>query len=141
MRIVPVLLLAVLLVLRPEAQAAGGLVAEEGWIREAPPTAPVRAGYLTLRNAGDSVVEVVSARSPAFGAIEIHEMRTGDDGTMRMRRVERLEIPAGGIVELKPGGLHLMLFRPTGQLVKGSHAPLTLVLEGGMVVEATLEQR
>lgn len=140
MRIVPVLLMAVLAAFS-KAQAVDGLVAEAGWIREAPPSASVRAGYLKLRNAGDEAVQVVSARSPAFGAIEIHEMRAGDDGVMRMRRVEKIELPAGSTFELEPGGRHLMLFRPTGQIAKGELVPLTLLLADGELLETTLEQR
>ncbi|NNF40991.1 MAG: copper chaperone PCu(A)C, partial [Woeseiaceae bacterium] len=36
-----------------------------------------------------------------------------DDGVARMRRLEKIEIPAGTNTVLAPGGKHLMLMRPT----------------------------
>lgn len=113
----------------------------DGWIREVPPGAPVRAGYLSLHNRGDTGVTIVAARSEAFGAIEIHEMVPSADGTMRMRRREQLEVAAGATVELAPGGLHLMLFRPTATLAQGDRMPLTLVLADGGKLMTELEQR
>lgn len=118
-----------------------GLVAEEGWLRAAPATAPVRAGYLILRNGGDQDVSIVAADSPAFGAVEIHEMVAGDDDTMRMRPVTRLRVPAGGQVSLEPGGLHLMLFRAQQALAEGDTVAVTLRLEDGSDLEVELVQR
>ena len=139
MRVVSTIVL--MLALSSPVAAEPGLKAIEGWIREAPPTAPVRAGYLVLSN--DDAVErqVVAARSPAFGSIEIHEMLASDDGTMRMRPVEKVAVPAGGIVRLEPGGLHLMLFRPAAAVVRGSRVGITLELAHGSTIEAELEQR
>ena len=139
MRVVSTIVL--MLALSSPVAAEPGLKAIKGWIREAPPTAPVRAGYLVLSN--DDAVErqVVAARSPAFGSIEIHEMLASNDGTMRMRPVEKVAVPAGGIVRLEPGGLHLMLFRPAAAVVRGSRVGLTLQLADGSTIEAELEQR
>jgi copper(I)-binding protein len=112
-----------------------------GWIREAPPVAPVRAGYVDLVNAGPVAAVVTGADSAVFGAVEIHEMADGGDGTMRMRAVPRLTIPAGGRVELRPGGLHLMLFRPQQPLTPGQSVPVRLHTEAGGVVELALQVR
>lgn len=117
------------------------ITASGGWIREAPPAAPVRAGYLSLHNAGDADVTVLGARSESFGAIEIHEMVAGDDDTMRMRPVPQLVLPAGEKVVLEPGGLHLMLFRPARALARGERAPLVLILADGREILTELEQR
>lgn len=123
------------------ASAAQPLVGRDGWIREAPPVAPVRAGYVELVNEGGAEVVVTGADSPAFGAVEIHEMTAGDDGAMRMRKVARLVVPAGGRVGLEPGGLHLMLFRPQQPLAPGASVPVRLLTEAGAAVELTLQVR
>jgi hypothetical protein len=53
------------------------------------------------------------------------------DGTvMRMRQVSAIELPAGKPVELKPGGLHLMLMGLKAPLKAGDTVAFTLVVEG-----------
>lgn len=130
-----------LLALTSLVAAEPGLKASDAWIREAPPSAPVRAGYLVLRNDGAVEQRVVKARSSAFGAIEIHEMIDSGDGTMRMRPVTSVVVPVGAEVALKPGGLHLMLFRPAKALAVGERTDLTLELGDGTTIETQLEQR
>ena len=117
------------------------ITGHDGWIREAPPSAPVRAGYVELRHAGGDAVTLVAARSPAFGAIEIHTMAAGDDGVMRMRRQRELVIHGGASVSLQPGGLHLMLFRPQRAIAVGDSVDVTLVAEDGREHVVVLEQR
>lgn len=105
------------------------LHARDGWIRAAPPVASVRAGYLVIENAGDTEVVLTQVESADFGAIEVHTM-FDDAGTMRMRRVPELRVPAHGKVELKPGGLHLMMFRPQRPLAEGAQVDVTLSGDG-----------
>jgi periplasmic copper chaperone A len=116
------------------------LIAADPWIRAAPPTAGVMAGYVTLSNPGTAAVAVTAAGSDAFGAIELHEMAMDGD-VMRMRRVQRIEVPAGGEAKLAPGGLHLMLFRPVAPLAVGESATLSLTLDCGAVVDVTFPVR
>ncbi|MBC6934312.1 MAG: copper chaperone PCu(A)C, partial [Chloroflexi bacterium] len=52
---------------------------------------------------------------------------------MKMRPVEGgIEIPAGGSVELKPGGYHVMLMQLPRDLLPGQAIMLTLVFESGV---------
>lgn len=112
------LLVSLVLALSATIASAATLTARDGWIRPAPPVAQVRAGYVVIENPGDAEVVLTEAASPDFGAIEIHTMYD-DQGTMRMRRVTELRVPAKGQVELKPGSLHLMMFRPKRVLAEG----------------------
>jgi copper(I)-binding protein len=132
------LALAALLAM-PIAQACE-LKAADPWIRAAPPTASALAGYVSLSNPHDEAVALTAASSPDFGAIELHEMAMEGD-VMRMRRVERIEVPARGEVRLAPGGLHLMLFRPVAPLAVGDSAKLTLTLGCGASVEVDFPVR
>ncbi len=137
-----VLAAAIALALRwAGAAEPAALSGRDGWIREAPPVAPVRAGYVELVNAGAVELVVTGADSPAFGAVEIHAMVDGADGAMRMRPVPRLSVPAGAAVALKPGGLHLMLVRPRQALAPGQLVPVRLHTEAGEVVEVGLRVR
>jgi len=57
---------------------------------------------------------------------------------MRMRPIDGVEIPAGGSVELKPGGLHIMLLDVQRDLEPGQTVTLKLDFESGrsLVVDA-----
>ena len=62
---------------------------------------------------------------------------------MRMQAVQGgIEVPAGGQVELKPGGYHVMLIGLTRDLTDGEKFPLTLQFEKGgeVTVEAEVRQ-
>ncbi|MEZ5234718.1 MAG: copper chaperone PCu(A)C [Acidimicrobiales bacterium] len=51
------------------------------------------------------------------------------DGAMTMREVEKIDLPAGEAVELKPGGYHIMLMELAEPLEKGSTIDITLMFE------------
>lgn len=59
-------------------------------------------------------------------------------GMMRMQAVPRLDVPAGAVVTLEPGGYHLMLIDLAAPLTPGSTVELTLDFEvaGDVVVRA-----
>lgn len=104
-----------------EPVSVGDLVIARPQIREAPPGAPVAAGYLLVENRGEADDRLVSASSPLAGETEIHEMRQ-DGEVMRMRPLpEGLPIPAGQAVSLEPGGAHLMLMAPEAVTAGESH--------------------
>lgn len=117
------LALASVVVQAQDLPGSAALSLRDGWIRAAPPDAPVRAGYGVIGNAGKSAVVIDAVRSEAFGAIEIHEMRDVE-GVMRMRRVPRLVLEPGRELALEPGGLHLMLFRPAAPLAEDARVEI-----------------
>lgn len=83
------------------------------------------AVYLSLRNSGGAADTLLGGETPVAGAVEIHESFLEDD-VMRMRAVGPLEVPPGGVVDLKPGGLHVMLIDLRESLVAGDTLSLTL---------------
>ena len=123
------------------AQAACVPQWQAGWIRMPPaPGMAMAAGFGQFSNGCARAVAVVSASSPAFGDVSLHES-IQVDGVNRMREVERLPVPAGGKAILSPGGLHLMLMAPTQPLREGDSVPVTFKLDDGGSVEATLQVR
>jgi len=75
------------------------------------------AGYMSITNHSKSDDKLVSVTSPISGAVEIHN-HIQEDGVMKMRQVDGIEIKAGETIELKPGSFHLMMFKaelPDGQ--------------------------
>jgi len=107
--------------------AACELRLEDGWVRGAPPGAKAMAGFGRIVNSGTVESELVSLSSPAFGRIEIHEMKTVD-GVMQMRKIERLTLQPGESMDLASGGNHIMLFDPTEPLATGAQFDLTMTL-------------
>ena len=98
-------------------------------IRPAPPGAPVAAGYLGIANTGDTDDILLSATTDMAAEVQLHEMAMSGD-VMKMRPVEGgIPIPAGETVWLKPGGLHLMLMKPGGDVSEGKKFFVTLEFE------------
>jgi len=104
---------------------AASLIIDDAWSPLAPP-GRMMAGFMTLENQGADAIVLTGAESPRFGRVEIHTM-TMDDGVMRMRKLESLEIPAGETVLLAPSGLHLMLMQPKGDFELGERFDITLI--------------
>ena len=100
------------------------IVVRDAWIREPPPRSPA-AGYLVIENRGGEPVELVAVATEAAEQTEIHVMEYKND-RMTMRRVEGLQVPAGGEVALKPGGTHLMLMELRQPLRDGDEVELVL---------------
>ncbi len=121
----------------PAASATAGIAITNASARATPDGAAVAGGYLTIANAGAEADRLVSATSPRAGRMELHEMAM-DGGMMTMRPVTGIDVPAGGTVELKPGGLHLMFLDIPAPFKAGETIPVTLTFEKAGAVEATL---
>lgn len=121
-----------------ESAPPQSIVVSGAWARATAPQAVSGGVFLTIRNTGATDDRLVTAASPAAARAELHT-HVMDNGIMRMRPVEGgIPVPAGQTVELKPGGLHVMLIGLTGPLVEGARVPLTLGFEqaGAVPVEA-----
>ena len=112
----------------------------DGWVRSAPPTAQVLAAYGTLHNPSDHAVVVTGARSPEFDSAALHEMSM-DQGVMKMRELQRIEVAPHADVALEPGARHLMLYGPKRPLKAGDRVLLDFSLQDGGKIAATLEVR
>ncbi|MCE9633749.1 MAG: copper chaperone PCu(A)C [Methylophilales bacterium] len=106
------------------AQAA--VTISDAWVRATKPGQEVGAAYMTLNSSDWSCLTKVN--STDAGAVEIHSMSM-DNGVMKMRMLEHLELPAGKPVKLAPGGFHLMLFDLKKPLTAGGKLELLLTFE------------
>lgn len=113
---------------------------KEGWVRLPPAAMPMMAGFGRIANPCPVPVVIVSASSPAFGEVSIHETRNVD-GVNRMREVEQLRIAPDDSATLKPGGLHLMLMRPRAPLKEGSKVVVNFKLQDGREILSELVVR
>ncbi len=89
------------------------------------------AVFMLVLNGLDEDVQFISAESPASEVVELHET-VNDEGVMRMvHQPEGYPIAAGGSVELKPGGKHVMLINLVEQLETGNEIELTISFSNG----------
>jgi hypothetical protein len=106
--------------------AADAIRVIDPWARATVPGQTVGGVYMEIVSPRDA--RLIGVSSPVAGAAEVHSM-TIDGGTMRMRAVEALDLPAGRPVKLAPGGYHVMLFDLKKPLVAGEKVLLTLLIE------------
>lgn len=108
-----------------------------GYIPAAPSGAKVLAGYMTLHNRSTQPIFLTEASSEAFERVELHRsIRQG--GMVRMTQLGRIEIPAQGALEFKPGDYHLMLIGPRRPLSPGTMVPILLRFDNGAALSGRL---
>ncbi len=114
----------------------------EGWVRRpASKTMPMMAGFGRIVNRCPTPAIILAASSPSFGSVELHETRVVD-GVSRMRPVPQLRLAPDGAAVLKPGGMHLMLMRPSAAaLMPGSRIVIEFELAGGGTLRGEFELR
>jgi len=107
-----------------QSATAGSIKIENAYTRATVPGQQVAGGFMKIENKG-STDQLISASSPAAGEVQLHEMAM-DGNVMKMRQVKDIAVPAGGAVELKPGGLHLMFMNIKAPLTAGESVPVKL---------------
>lgn len=121
--------------------ASGDMRVEGAWARQSMGMDLAVAVYLSLTNETGSADALVGAKSTAATTVEIHETTADASGQMAMHPVEKIALPAGGTVELKPGGYHVMLIGLTGELMAGDKVEVTLQFETAPDLVVTAEVR
>lgn len=132
--------LASLLALASFAVSAAGLEVSDPWVRAVPPGQPNSAVFMELRNTSDAPRALVEAHSPVAETVELHT-HVAENGMMRMRRIERMEVAPGENLELAPGGLHVMLIGLKSQLVPGGEVELKLIDDQGDAIAVSAPVR
>lgn len=123
----------------PTSSSGSGITVTDPWARAA--AAGNSAAYMTLRNGGSTADRLIRAESDAATTVELHQT-TMEGGMMKMAPVDGIAVPAGGQVELKPGGLHVMLIGLKRELKAGEKLTLKLYFEkaGAQEIEAVVRQ-
>lgn len=119
------------------ALPAGAQVVVDGaWVRGTVPGQKATGAFMQLTSPTDAAL--VSATTPLAKIVEIHTMKS-EGGMMKMTAVDKIALPAGKAVELKPGGYHVMLFELQQPLKDGDTVPLTLTFEDKAGKKATVD--
>jgi periplasmic copper chaperone A len=121
---------------QPQPPAPAPVQVTGAWARVSVAGQNASGAFMRLEAA--EPLALVGGRSPVAGRVEVHEMRMDGD-VMRMRALPRLDLPAGKAVELRPGGLHLMLTDLAAPLAAGSTIAVTLLFRDARGAERGLE--
>jgi periplasmic copper chaperone A len=123
-----------------ETYSAGSLQIVNPWARATPKGAKVSAGYLIITNKGPEADRLIGGSVAPASRFEVHTTVT-ENGVARMRQITSLEIKPGETVELKPGGMHVMLMGLKQPLANGQTLKGTLVFEkaGTVAIEFTVQ--
>ncbi len=100
------------------------------------------AVFMTLKNEGGEDDRLLSAQTDVADVVEIHETIIEGDVAKMQQVTGGIEISAGGEVELKPGGYHVMLIGLSRDLAVGDRFAVTLSFEKSddLTVEAEVRQ-
>lgn len=131
---------AILAILSLGAQA-GEMTISDSYVRAVPPGQPNSAVFMSINNQSAHDRSLVGAESPVADVVELHT-HLNEGGMMRMRRIDRIELPAGEMVMLQPGGLHVMLLGLKQTLAPGALVDLTLIYNDGerVVIQAPVRR-
>ncbi len=120
--------------------AADTITVSDPYIPAMPPGQPNGLAYMGLTNGSDQNAELVAAEGTVAKAIELHT-HVMEDGMMHMKKIDKIDLPAGKTVMLESGGLHVMLIGLTQDLKPDTKVSLTLVFNDGSKKELEVPVR
>ncbi|MFO1059329.1 MAG: copper chaperone PCu(A)C [Dongiaceae bacterium] len=134
------ILAAILLVVLTSAAAAAAPPprVEAAWSRATPGAAAPGAAYATIVNDSGTADRLVAVTSPVAARAQLH-VSVVEGGLATMRPVTVVDLAPGARLELKPGGLHVMLTGLRQPLRQGERFPLVFTFEKAGPVEAAVE--
>ena len=86
----------------------GGVEISSIYVQPPFPGRDVAAGFFSLTNNGEDD-RLVSVSSSISENVEIHN-HIEEDGVMKMRRIDGVDLPSGETVNFRPGSYHIMMF-------------------------------
>lgn len=113
----------VLAVLVSVNSQAGQLTVSNAWARATAPGQDSAMVQLVITSKRDA--KLIGASSKAAQSAELHSM-VHEQGVMKMRQVDVVELPAGKALDLGEAGYHLMLLGLKKPLKSGEKFALTL---------------
>lgn len=119
--------------------AAVDLSVTQCWVRVMPAQVP-SAVYFNVQNAGAVATRLVGVETDAYGSVMMHAT-THTGGMSRMSMAHDVLLDAHSRLAFEPGGLHVMLSKPTRTIEVGKTLELTLVFAGNVRVQVPCSLR
>lgn len=118
---------------------ANGIALAGPWTRPAS-AGGMGVGYVKITNEGSAPDVLLGASSDIAERVELHETTISADGVASMKPVKQVDIAPGQSVELKPGGLHIMLIG-LKEAIKDGPVKLKLNLQKAGAINVDLAVR
>lgn len=113
---------------------------EDGYIKEKAADSMMTGIFGTITNSTDADVTITSFRIEGLDADTSFEQHDTKDG--KMFEVEGgLTVPAGGKLELVPGGTHLMIINNKQAMEPGQEYKLVIEFSDGTTIDEDIEVR
>ena len=109
---------------------------KDAWVRTTVPGQKGTGAFMSITAKSD--LRLVGASSAVAGVTEVHEMKMNGD-IMQMRAVSGVDLPAGKVVALQPGGFHVMLLDLKTALPKNATVPLTLLFKDAKGMDSKVD--
>ncbi|MEM6603135.1 MAG: copper chaperone PCu(A)C [Pseudomonadota bacterium] len=104
----------------------GDLVLSHAFMRPAAKAGTPTSAYIQIKNNGTIDDALVRVTTDIAEKAEIHSSEVDNNGIVRMRKIEKIIIPAGETVMLKPRHDHIMVMGLKEPIPRGAHIPLML---------------
>lgn len=108
--------------------SAQSVMVQDAWIRPTLGVATGTAAYFTINNGGGQADRLIAVSVTGAAMAHLHQT-TAVAGGSAMRPVAALDIGPRSRVELKPGGLHVMVMGLARPLKEGEQVKLSLTFQ------------
>ena len=101
------------------------------WTRKSMSPNNNSAAYMKINNLSDQQITIIGASATAIANnVELHKSFVDEKGISRMTSIDNIVVPSQSEIELKPGGIHIMLFDLKRSLSVGDTFTLTIKIDG-----------
>lgn len=110
-------------------KSASKLTIADPWAKAA--DTGMSAAFGMLKNPTGKPITVIAATSPVGTSLQLHEVVMNDGKMVMQQKAGGFKVAAGSMLELKPGGNHIMFMGLKKPITAGSLVPVTLIMSDG----------
>lgn len=105
------------------------ITVSNAWIRPGVVGGAPTAAYMVIQNTGNGADRLLDVSADFSDMLAVHETQIVDDVARMIPQEGGVEIPANSTVELRQGGLHVMIIELNEDLIEGQEVELILTFE------------
>jgi copper(I)-binding protein len=125
-----------------EVVVQGDIAAGHGWAYENTEMAHAVEVYFTVTNTGDEPDRLIASSVDFADRTEIQAQVLGEDGVLKTRSIDAVEVAPGQTLTFQPGGMRLVLMSVQRQFDHGQQFDLSLAFEraGTLEIDILIEE-